>query len=81
MSTPVPAPSLLTILPAAEAAEVVLDAVEDADVVVDVVIGVEVDEETDVTIGRLYAMLKLECRTMRQELESFSLDVVKQTEL
>lgn len=78
MSTPVPAPSLLTILPAAEVAEVVLDAVE-VDDVVDA--GVEEDEETDVTIGRLYAMLKLECRTMRQELESFSLDVVKQTEL
>ena len=58
MSTPVPAPSLLTILPAAEAAEVVLDAVEDADVVVDVVVGVEVDE-TEVTIGLLYAMLGL----------------------
>jgi hypothetical protein len=39
---------LLTILPAAEAAEVVLD----------VVVGVKVDE-TEVTIGLLYAMLGL----------------------
>ena len=52
---PEPAPSVLIILAAVEAAEVVFDAVEVADVVV---LGVVVDvEETAVTIGLLYAML------------------------
>jgi len=53
------------------------DPFEEADVValgvvvdVDVAAGVDVDE-TEVTIGRLYAMLKSRCRTMRQELEFF----------
>ena len=54
---PEPAPSVLIILAAVEAAEAVFDAVEVADVVV---LGVVVDvEETAVTIGLLYAMLNM----------------------
>ena len=51
---PEPPPNLLTILPLADAVEALVAADDDADVEVDV----ELDE-TEVTIGLLYAMLSV----------------------